>query len=407
MINMNGNEALYLTAQEAAATLSVSPATIYAYVSRGLIRSEAAADGRNKRYRADDVRALKERRAPLDSKAAIEPTNPHLAFDSGICLITPDGPFYRGAAAVDLAASSSFEHVATLLWDAHDTDPFKNGQSTTLWSALSRPLEALADFPFIDRAAAAMALAASRDPAAYNGTTAGGAAIGARAIRILAALIMGQPDDRRPIHKALADAWAPGHTQAPDLIRRALILIADHELNASTFAARVAVSTGASIYDGLSAALATLKGPRHGGATVRAARFVAELAATDAAARIKDMRSMGDRLPGFGHSIYRTADPRATALLAALTRAGADRRLTEDIVSHARDIAGVDPNVDYGHGVLTHHLGLPADAGLAIFAIGRTAGWSAHAIEQRLSNQLIRPRARYSGPAPRTTSSPP
>ena len=403
---MTAAEGLYMTAQEAAATLSVSPATIYAYVSRGLIRSESAADGRAKRYRADDVRALKERRAPLDARAPVDSASP-LALDSAICLLTPEGPFYRGASAVELSQKSSFEHVAGLLWNVSDGDPFAGNDPLPLWRALQPAIAATAGRPFIDRAAVAMALSGGFDPAAYNGTTGGGAAIGARALRVLTSLATGAAPDREPIHRALAAAWAPRRKEAADLIRRALVLLADHELNASTFAARVAVSTGTSIYDALAAALATLKGPRHGGASARAARFLAGLPASGPADAIKQRRAEGERLPGFGHPLYRADDPRAAALLQALEAAGADHRLTRDVVTAAREIAGVDPNVDYALAVLALHLGLPHDSGLTLFAIGRTAGWTAHAIEQRASETLIRPRARYTGVAPRISTNAP
>lgn len=404
MINIR-SDTLYMTAQEAAATLSVSPATIYAYVSRGLIRSEAAADGRNKRYRADDVRALKERRAPLETRAAVDAPS-LLALDSAICLITPEGPFYRGASAIELSRKSSFEHVAALLWNVSG-DPFAEADPAPLWRALSGVTAATTGRPFIDRAAVAMTLAGGFDPAAYNGTSAGGAAIGARALRILAALATGDAaPGREPIHRTLARAWAPGRADAADLIRQALVLLADHELNASTFAARVAVSTGTSIYDALAAALATLKGPRHGGASPRAVRFLASMP-EDAAEGIKQRRAEGERLPGFGHTIYRAADPRGVALLDALHEAGAEPRFTRDILAAARDVAGVEPNIDYALAVLALHLGLPADSGLTLFAIGRTAGWTAHAIEQRAAETLIRPRARYTGIAPRASTNAP
>jgi citrate synthase len=405
MIHINGGEGLYMTAQEAAATLSVSPATIYAYVSRGLIRSEAVADGRNKRYRADDVRALKERRAPLESRAPVESASP-LVLDSSICLLTPEGPFYRGASATELSQKSSFEHVAALLWNT-DGDPFADADPAPLWTALQPAITATIGRPFIDRAAVAMALAGGHDPAAFNGTTNGGAAIGAKALRILTALAADTAPSRDPIHRVLAKAWSPKRPESADLIRRALILLADHELNASTFAARVAVSTGTSVYDALAAALATLKGPRHGGASAKAARFLASLPASGPADAIKQLRAEGERLPGFGHPLYRAEDPRAVSLLAALEAAGADTRLTRDVVTAAREIAGVDPNVDYALAVMAMHLKLPAETGLTLFAIGRTAGWTAHAIEQRATEKLIRPRARYTGTPPRTSTNAP
>ncbi len=405
MINIKATDGLYMTAQEAAATLSVSPATIYAYVSRGLIRSETGADGRAKRYRADDIRALKDRRAPPDARAPVDSASP-VALDSAICLITPEGPFYRGASAAELSQKSSFEHVAALLWNVSGEDPFAQSDPLPLWRALEGVTVATEGRPFIDRAAVAMALAGGFDPAAYNGTTGGGAAIGAKALRILTSLAIGAAPGRQPIHRALGEAWAPGRKEAADLFRRALILLADHELNASTFAARVAVSTGTSVYDALAAALATLKGPRHGGASARAVRFLAALP-PDAADGIKQRRAEGERLPGFGHTIYRAADPRCTALLAALDAAGADKRLTRDIVAAARDVAGVEPNIDYALAVMALHLGLPADSGMTLFAIGRMAGWTAHAIEQRMSETLIRPRARYTGIAPRGSTNAP
>ncbi len=411
---MNGGETLYMSAQEAAATLSVSPATIYAYVSRGLIRSESGADGRNKRYRAEDVRALKERRAPLESRAPVDSTSP-LILDSAICLLTPEGPFYRGASAVDLADKSSFEHVAALLWNIADGDPFADHDVLPLWRALQPVVDATADRPFIDRAATAMALSGGFDPAAYNGTTSGGAAIGAKALRILTSLATATAPTREPIHRAIANAWSPQRREAPELIRRALILLADHELNASTFAARVAVSTGTSLYDALAASVsvggaagrARVTGPGPGGGGAGAARFLASLPPAGAADAIKQRRAEGERLPGFGHPLYRAEDPRAVALLEALENAGADRRLTRDVVTAAREIAGVDPNVDYALAVLALHLGLPHDSGLTLFAIGRTAGWTAHAIEQRATETLIRPRARYTGTAPRTSTNTP
>jgi citrate synthase len=406
MTGSNGHDALFMTAQEAAATLSVSPATIYAYVSRGLVRSESNASGRAKRYRADDIRALKERRAPLESRAPVESDSP-VALDSAICLLTPEGPFYRGASAADLAEKSSFEHVAALLWNVSEGDPFADSDPVPLWSALQPVVTATADRPFIDRAATAMALAGGFDPAAFNGTTGGGAAIGAKALKVLTSLAAGITPARQPIHRTLADAWSPKRREAADLIRRALILLADHELNASTFAARVAVSTGTSIYDALAAALATLKGPRHGGASSRATRFLAGLPASGPADAIKQMRAEGQRLPGFGHPLYRAEDPRAVALLGALEAAGADRRLTRDVITAAREIAGFHPNVDYALAVLALHLGLPVDSGLTLFAIGRTAGWVAHAIEQRATEKLIRPRARYTGTAPRISTNAP
>jgi citrate synthase len=174
MINMTSSAPLYMNAQEAAATLSVTPATIYAYVSRGLIRSEPSSDGRARRYRAEDVRSLQAKRAPAEMRESIEAPQP-AAFESAICLMTPEGPFYRGASAIELSEAASFEQVAALLWNAADHDPFRQDGLEQIWAALAPVAAATATHPFIDRAAALMALAGSIDPAAYNGTIPGGA----------------------------------------------------------------------------------------------------------------------------------------------------------------------------------------------------------------------------------------
>jgi len=122
---MKKSDALYLSAREAAAELAISPATLYAYVSRGLIRSEPSADSRSHRYRAEDIRGLKERRAPSPEPRGLRNFDADLpVMDSAICTITEDGPIYRGVNCVDLAEKDTLEHAATLLWDVTVVDPF-------------------------------------------------------------------------------------------------------------------------------------------------------------------------------------------------------------------------------------------------------------------------------------------
>jgi citrate synthase len=196
----------------------------------------------------------------------------------------------------------------------------------------------------------------------------------------------------------VAAAWAPGRPEAEDLLRRALVLLADHELNASTWTARSAASTGLSLYDAMIAGLAALKGPRHGGAGPLAARMVAELADADIAAAVADKVALGEPIPGFGHTVYRDGDPRADVLLRALSEAGADSRLSVELPRHVTEATGLYPNIDYALAVLMRMLDLPVGHETALFAIARASGWVAHAIEQLQSGVLIRPRARYVGP---------
>jgi citrate synthase len=184
------------------------------------------------------------------------------------------------------------------------------------------------------------------------------------------------------------------------LIRRALVLLADHELNASAFTVRCAASTGLNLYDAMIAGLVALKGPKHGGAGVLAAQLVKMLVDRDVAPIIRERVALGERFAGFGHGVYKHGDPRAHALLDALARAGAAEKLTREIPERILEATGEFVNIDYALAVLVHTLGLPPGHELVLFAMARTVGWIAHASEQLRHGGLIRPRARYIGPAP-------
>jgi citrate synthase len=389
----------FLSAPEAAAELGVSLPTLYAYVSRGMIRAEPDGTGRTKRYRADDVRALRARRAPADSAFTTSPGAPILqwgapALDTAIATIGPHGPIYRGALALDLAAHATLEHVATLLWDAPH-DPFL---AADLDDPKIKQMESiLADGPCIDRAGAMMAIGAALDRSAFSRAARGQCDSAARILKLMIRMITGQTGSA---HQAVARAWSPDRPESADLARRALVLLADHELNASTFAARVAASTGASLYDAVAAGLATLKGPRHGGAGLRASRLVESFASRAPHDEARERASLGESFPGFGHQLYPAGDPRAAALLDALAAAGAPTRLTHEGPSAVEAAIGVKPNIDYATAVMAQFLDWPAGAPLGFFALARTAGWLAHAIEQGQRREIIRPRARYTGLAP-------
>ncbi len=398
---MENSEPLYLSAREASSELSISPATLYAYVSRGLIRSEPAGNSRARRYRADDVRALKGRRIPPAEARAVRGLESDLpVMDSAVSTITEDGPLYRGVDAVPLAETASLEHAATLLWDARAGDPFARANLPVVSPAMHGIIAATRNAAPLARAIAVLALASDADPRAFNRSDEGRAQIGARIMRLVAAAILNAEPSADPIHKQLAKVWAPGKPQAEDLFRRALVLLADHELNASTFTLRCAASTGLNLYDAVIAGLVALKGPRHGGAGPLAAHMVAALTEGDVAANIRERVALGERIPGFGHTIYKHGDPRAQALLPVLVRAGADKRLAVEAPALVTEATGLYPNIDYALAVMMQMFGLSIGHEMALFAIARTAGWIAHGIEQLRSNALIRPRARYIGPAP-------
>jgi citrate synthase len=321
-------------------------------------------------------------------------------LDSAIATITEAGPIYRGVNCVELAEKDTLEHAATLLWDVTRVDPFATDNCPRPSDEMRAIAEAARRAAPIDRAIAVLALATSADPGAFTRSPDGRAMVGARILRLLVATMLNGSPSAEPLHLQIAAAWAPGQKHAPDLIRRALVLLADHELNASTFTVRCAASTGLSLYDSVIAGLAALKGPKHGGAGALASRLVKTLVDNDAEPVIRERVALGERFAGFGHGVYKRGDPRAISLLDALTRAGAARKFTKEVPARIAEASGELVNIDYALAVLAHSLRLSAGSELTLFAMARAVGWIAHASEQLRSGRLIRPRARYVGPAP-------
>ncbi len=395
------NPELYLSAREAAAELAISPATLYAYVSRGLSRSEPTADSRSHRYRAEDVRGLKERRAPSPEPRGFRSFDAELpVMDTMISTITAEGPIYRGVNCVDLAENDTLEHAATLLWDVAGVDPFASDNCPFVSGEMRAIADAARRAAPIERAIAVLALASSADPRAFTRAADGRAMVGARIVRLLVAIMLNAEPSPEPLHQQIAKVWAPDNKHAPDLIRRALVLLADHELNASAFTARCAASTELNLYDAVIAGLAALKGPKHGGAGVLASQLVRTLVDRDVEPMVRERVALGERFAGFGHGVYRHGDPRAQSLLKALARAGAPRKFTREVPERIAEATGELVNIDYALAVLVHALRCPAGSELALFAMSRSVGWIAHASEQLQHGKLIRPRARYVGAAP-------
>src|SRR4029079_10427972 len=178
---MKKSEALYLSAREAAAELAISPATLYAYVSRGLSGSERSPDSRSHRYRAEDVRGLKERRVPAAEPRGFRSFDADLpVLDSAIATITEEGAIYRGVNCIELAEKDTLEHTATLLWDVTNVDPFASDNCPAVSDAMRAIAEAAHRAAPIDRAIAVLALAASADPRAFPRAQDGRAMVGAR-----------------------------------------------------------------------------------------------------------------------------------------------------------------------------------------------------------------------------------
>ena len=356
---MKKSEALYLSAREASAELAISPATLYAYVSRGLIRSEPSPDSRSHRYRAEDIRGLKERRVPSPEPRGFKQFRSGPAGDG-----LGDRDHHRGRR--DLSRRklrrSRRERHAGAYRDAvvgrHRRRSVCTGQLPEVSDEMRAIAEAARRAAPIDRAIAVLALAASADPRAFTRAPDGRAMVGARILRLLVATML----NTRAVGRAAAsaDRAAPGRpttSTRADLIRRALVLLADHELNASTFTVRCAASTGLNLYDAVIAGLAALKGPKHGGAGVLASQLVKMLIDHDVEPVIRERVALGERFAGFGHGVYKRGDPRAKSLLDALTRAGAPRKFTREVPERIAEATGEFVNIDYALAVLVHACG--------------------------------------------------
>ena len=382
-----------LTARQAAERLGIKLDTLYAYVSRRRLQSVGVSGSRERRYRAEDVEALLATRGGERPPRSTESEALMPMIGSSICLIENGRLFYRGKDAIRLSDEATLEDVATLLWRAEEADLDADRPDALPGNISASGL--------IERCQMSLAAVADEDLPAADLTRAGVIRTGRRILRVLAASVALPPSSPEPVHRRLAAAWRLDEIGA-EILRRCLVLIADHELNASTFVARCVASTGATPYAVVSAALSALSGRRHGGASARAEVLFAELArGGDAMTVMAGRLARGDDLPGFGHFLYPAGDPRATTILAAITRTLPEAGpLIESAAAAGTRLTGRHPNIDFALAGAATALALPRNAALAIFILGRTVGWIAHAIEQYESGILIRPRARYIGPRP-------
>lgn len=396
-----------LTARETCALLGISQATLYAYVSRGLLESRPGPDHRTRLYPKADVERLAQRKrigrgAVRGAAQSLDRGLPVL--ETRISLIRPDGPYYRGHSAIAAArAGASLEDVARVLWDCGADDPFAEPLPTA-WPAPVAALAADPGIPPLERALAAIPLLATGVRQGFSASPRVRHAIAAALLRQNAALLVGAAPSSRPVHALLAEAWRPGDRAFADLVRAALVVSADHELNVSAFAARVVASTGAHLHATVCSGLAALSGPRHGGATARAYALLAEARDADSPREAIAARwQRGDDLPGFGHALYPDGDPRAAELLARLRTLRGDApamQALEATITATEEVSGQRPNIDLMLAAICVVHDLPATPALVMFAAGRLAGWLAHALEQQDQGGLIRPRARYAGVEP-------
>ena len=409
----------WIGAAEAAGRLGVRPATLYSYVSRGVLTRRRAPGGRGSLFDPGEVEVLSRRGRPRR-----EVVHGEFVIESGLTEIAGDRLRFRGLDAARLAVERSFEDVAALLWTGTFAPPRPDGPwqataeavaaGTAAQSALpagTLPLERLQvivpalaaadplrlhlDPPaVIDAARSIIAGMVDCLPAAGAPNGAGDALPGPPpADGTVAARLWPRLCPRRPSPRLL------------EALRAALVLLADHELAASTLAARVAASVRADPYAVVATGLGALGGALHGGASLAAETMLAAARRpADAPRVVRELLRRGERIPGFGHFVYESGDPRAVLLLAQVRRAApasarlavADAVLAE---MHRRSLP--EPNIDFALAVLAGVAGMIPGAGEAVFAVARTAGWLAHALEEYARRTPLRPRALYTGPPPR------
>jgi citrate synthase len=373
-----------MTQKEASAALGVRQQTLYAYVSRGRIEvCPNPTDPRRSLYRAEDIATLLRKRdlgRARDSIAASTMSWGEPIIATRISTIFHGRLYYRGHDAVTLASTATLEEAAKLLWDIEKTPHFPVCDIVPQHE-LPRA-----------RAYAALGIAAAESAPAHALSTATLRQEAAALVGRLASAFVNLSPGEAALHLRMARAW--NCAEHAGLLRHAMVLLADQELTSSSFAARIAASTGASLGACALAGLAALSGTLHGDATVRVQVLLEEVQRSSAEVAVRRWLAGGLALPGFGHELYPDGDPRAAALLAAFAPSESIRTLVECVHS----LTGLRPTIDVALAALVEHCHLPEGAAFVLFATGRSVGWMAHAIEQTGIGSLLRPRARYVGP---------
>jgi citrate synthase len=402
----------FLTAAEAARRLGVKPATLYAYVSRGVLSRVRAPDGRASLFGAEEVERLARRGRPRRPAGVAD-----ITVESAITEITGDSLRFRGLDATRLAVSRTFEEVAELLW----TGEFRSAREP--WrarpAALAAGRAAQAALPAgtlpLERLQVIVPAMAATDPLRLQLDR---SAVIAAGHNIIAGMVDCLPLDSDvsagPEGPVAGRLWSrlcagngPGNEQrrpVPGMMHAlsaALVLLADHELAASTLAARAAASVRADPYAVVGTGLGAMSGALHGGASLGAETLMAAASGPDDVPRVvAELLRRGEKVPGFGHFVYRGGDPRAILLLDLVRRAApksGQLAVADAVFAEVRQKSLPEPNIDFAIAALVRVAGMVRGAGEAIFAVARTAGWIAHALEAYSGPGPLRPRAVYTG----------
>lgn len=390
-----------ITADEAATRMGVKVATIYAYVSRGVLRSWKKPGSRTSLFDPGEVEMLARRGRPRRSS---RPPALDFSIQTALTAIGDHDVRYRGQSALALARTARFEQVAHWLWTGHQET------SASPWMAVPIALPELGASR--DQLRMAVVAASAADPLRADLST---PAVVERARSLIATMAEAVPTSggERSARLVVQDGEPPRRgtiagrlwgrlartRPTPELVaamNAALVLLADHELAVSTLAARVAASARADLYAVVLSGLGPLSGPLHGGASRFARQLVEFARESGPEPALAHALETHQRVPGFGHLLYPEGDPRARLLLEMIRTANPASPALEAadrVIATVRRRSQLEPNIDLALAVLSAAARMPDDAGEVIFTLARTAGWIAHGIEE-YGEEPLRFRAR-------------
>jgi citrate synthase len=412
-----GSDSDYLSADEAARLLHIKPQTLYTYVSRGLIRSVAQLNHKRRLYYREDVEKVRVRGEAHHGHGAMAESamrwGGQPVINTAITEITPEGPRYRGRAAVELAREGcSFEAVAELLWTGvlhHEPVRWEHESLPANFSRLMDGVALQGPRQPIPRtyalATSMLGVAETARSEIRRGTTISAARQLILALAGCLGYLAREPGFRTPrpgnsVAESVSAVFdLTAGADAVVAINQALVLCADHELSSSTFAARVAASTGAELRACVLAAIGAHSGATLGGGCDRTEHLLRDAKTRDdVRRRLADVEKSGARVPGFNLPVYPKGDPRARHLLQlahSLAPQSERAQLIYAFIEEAEQRLQLRPSIEVGLVALSAALGLPERTASALWTLGRSAGWIAHVMEQRLAGFVLRPRAKY------------
>lgn len=372
-----------LDSEEAARRLGVKVPTLYAYVSRGLITAMKGPDGRRNLFSTEEIEQRSRRlRRARDTEIRVA------TIATGVSRLYEDGPSYRGVPAVGLVATSTFEEVADLLWQA-EPGP---------WLAAPEALDVTALTPFAarDRIRLAVVVAGACDPLRADlrreAVIRSARRLMATAVQALESGPAGGDSGPQaqaaelPIAERLSQRLGAAKV-TPELTRAVnamLVLLADHEIAPSTLAVRVAATTRADCYDAMLAGLGTISGPLHGSAGDVARRLLEDSEQRGVERALGETLRWQGSFPGFGHSAYPAGDPRFTALVPFFEALASprQRKVFKEVLARTESQGLPQPNVNLAVGSIAYAAKLAPEAGETLFTIARMTGWVAHYLEE-------------------------